>query len=114
LPLVFETGKLAVLADGSVRISLGENTLLVTAVMNKDPDRSKDFMPLMVDFRDSYSAAGKIGGGRFRKREGRPSDEAVLYSRLTDRALRPLFPKGMVNDVIITITPLAIDGTQDL
>lgn len=114
LPLAFETGKLAVLADGSVKISLGENTLLVTAVMNKEPDRSKDFMPLMVDFRDSYSAAGKIGGGRFRKREGRPSDEAVLYSRLTDRALRPLFPKGMVNDVVITITPLAIDGTQDL
>lgn len=114
LSLAFEHGKLAVLADGSVRISLWENTLLITAVMNKDPDASKDYMPLMVDFRDSYSAAGKIGGGRFHKREGRPSDEAVLYSRLTDRALRPLFPKGMVNDVIITITPLAIDGTQDL
>jgi polyribonucleotide nucleotidyltransferase len=68
----------------------------------------------MIDFRESFSAAGKIGGGRFRKREGRPSDEAILYARLTDRALRPLFPHGMVNDTVISITPLVIDGTQDL
>lgn len=112
--LTFKTGKLAPQADGAISIQLEDNIFLVTAVMNKNPDPNKDFMPLMIDFRESYSAAGKIGGGAYRKREGRPSDQAVLNGRLTDRTLRPLFPKGMVNDVIITQTPLALDQTQDL
>ena len=87
-----------------------ETELLVTAVMNRDPDTDKDYMPLAIDFRESRYAAGKIGGGRFNKREWRPSDEAVLYARLTDRPLRPMFPKGMVNDVIVTISSLSLDG----
>lgn len=73
-----------------------------------------DFLPLMIDFRDSYSAAGRLGGAAYRRREGRPSDQAVLYSRLADRALRPMFPKGMINDVIVTISPLALAQDMDL
>lgn len=82
--------------------------------MAKDASADRDFLPLMIDFRDSNAAAGKIGGSQYRKREGRPSDNTILYARMTDRALRPMFPKGMVNDVVITITPLALDLTQDL
>jgi polyribonucleotide nucleotidyltransferase len=77
--------------------------------MQRDADADKDFMPLGVEYRESRYAAGKIGGGRFMKREGKPSDEAILYARLVDRAIRPMFPKGMVNDVVVTISPLAID-----
>lgn len=109
-----ETGKLAGQADGAIQISFDDNVFLVTAVMKKNPDPNKDFLPLTVDFRESYSAAGKIGGGSFRKREGRPSDQAILNSRLTDRCLRPMFPKGMINDTVITITPLSLDHNQDL
>lgn len=109
-----ETGKLAGQADGAVVVKYDDNTFLVTAVMNKNPDPNKDFLPLTVDFRESYSAAGKIGGGAYRKREGRPSDQAILNSRLTDRALRPMFPKGMINDTVVAITPLALDHEQDL
>ncbi len=108
--LVLKTGKLAPHCDGAVEISLWWTQLLVTAVMQRDPDADKDFMPLGVEYRESRYAAGKIGGGRFNKREGRPSDEAILYARLVDRALRPMFPKGMVNDVVVTISPLAVDG----
>ncbi|MDP2670431.1 MAG: hypothetical protein Q8O99_05950 [bacterium] len=108
--LILKTGKLAPHSDGAVEITLGGTQLLVTAVMNRYPDSDKDYMPLGVEYRESRYAAGKIGGGRFMKREGRPSDETVLYCRLVDRALRPMFPKGMINDVVITISPLAIDG----
>lgn len=106
--------KLAPQADGAVEVRFDDNVFLVTAVMKRNPDPNKDFLPLTVDFRESYSAAGKIGGGKMRKREGRPSDQAVLNCRLTDRALRPMFPKGMINDVVITVTPLSIDNNQDL
>lgn len=109
-----ETGKLAGQADGAVVVKFDDNTFLVTAVMNKNPDANKDFLPLTLDFRESYSAAGKIGGGSYRKREGRPSDQAILTGRLTDRALRPMFPKGMINDTVVTITPLSLDHEQDL
>lgn len=112
--LKISTGKLAPQADGAVVVSLDDNVFLVTAVMRKNPDPNKDFLPLTVDFRESYSAAGKIWWGSFRKREWRPSDQAILNCRLTDRALRPMFPKGMINDVVVTITPLAIDLEQDL
>lgn len=108
-PMTISTGKLAPHCDGSIVITVGETTLLVTAVINKNPDPDKSFTPLAVDFRESFYAAGKIWGGRFNKREGRPGDEVVLYSRLIDRALRPLFPKGMTNDVIVTISPLSLD-----
>lgn len=108
-PLSFKTGKLAPHCDGAVEITMGETTLLVTAVINKHPNPDKDFLPLAIDYRESRYAAGKIAWGRYRKREGRPSDEAVLYCRLTDRPLRPMFPKGMINDVVITISPLSLD-----
>lgn len=104
------TGKFAPHSEGAVTISMDGTTLLVTAIMEKSPDENRDFMPLAIDFRESRYAAGKIWGGRFNKREGRPSDEAVLYCRLTDRPLRPMFPKGMINDTVITISPLSLDG----
>ncbi len=112
--LSFETGKLAVQADCSLKIQLGENVLLCSTVMEKNPRDGMDFLPLMIDFRDSYSAAGRLGWAAYRRREWRPSDQAVLYSRLADRALRPMFPKGMINDVIITISPLALAQDMDL
>ncbi len=107
--VTFETWKLAPHCDGSTVITLWETQLLVTAVMEKKPDSDKDYMPLAIDFRESRYAAGKIWWWRFNKREWRPSDIAVLYARLTDRPLRPMFPKGMVNDVIVTISPLSLD-----
>ena len=112
--LQFGTGKYAVEADGSITIQLGDNILLCTAVMNRNPDPETDFMPLTVDRRESFSAIGRIVGWAFRKREGRPSDNAVLYARLTDRSLRPLFPKWMINPTVTSISPLAVDLTQDL
>ena len=112
--LSFETGKLAVQADSSIKIQLQENVLLCSTVMEKNPKPGLDFLPLMIDFRDSYSAAGRIGGAAYRRREGRPSEQVILYCRLTDRALRPMFPKGMTNDVVVTISPLALDQEMDL
>lgn len=112
--LSFETGKLAVQADCSLKIALEDNELLCSTVMEKNPRSDMDFLPLMIDFRDSYSAVGRLGGAAYRRREGRPSDQVVLYSRLVDRALRPMFPKGMINDVVITISPLAVAQDIDL
>lgn len=112
--LSFETGKLAVQADCSLEIKFQDNALLCSTVMEKNPRSDSDFLPLMIDFRESYSAAGRLGGAAYRRRESRPSDQNILYCRLTDRALRPMFPKGMINDVVITITPLALDHTMDL
>ena len=104
-----EKGKLAVQADASIRMQIGENVMLYSTVMEKNPKEGLDFLPLMIDMRESYSAAGRIAGAVYRRREGRPSDTAILYARLTDRALRPMFPKGMINDVVVSITPLALD-----
>jgi len=112
--LTFETGKLAPQADASVVVRLWDNALLVTVCIEKNPNPDKDFLPLTVDWRDSYGSAWKIGGWPYRKREGRPSDSAILYSRMVDRALRPLFPKYCVNDIVITITPLMVARDQDL
>lgn len=112
--LSFETGKLAVQADCSLNLQFQDNVLLCSTVMEKNPRSDSDFLPLMIDFRESFSAAGRLGGAAYRRREGRPSDQNILYCRLTDRALRPMFPKGMINDVVITITPLAVDLAMDL
>ena len=112
--LSFETGKLAVQADCSLKMQLADNVLLCSTVMEKNPRSDSDFLPLMIDFRESFSAAGRLGWAAYRRRESRPSDQNILYCRLTDRALRPMFPKGMINDVVITITPLAIDQEMDL
>lgn len=102
------------MADGAVSVKLGKTELLVTAVMNKNPNTNKDFLPLTIDFRDFNSAVGKIAGWAYRKREGRPSEMMTLYSRIVDRTLRPMFPKGMINDVVITITPLSFDRIDDM
>lgn len=110
----FETGKLAVQADSSIKAQLWENVLLCSIVMEKNPRADMDFLPLMIDFRDSYSAAGRIWWAAYRRREGRPTDLVVLYARLIDRALRPMFPKWMINDVVITISPLSLAHDIDL
>lgn len=113
--LSFESGKLAVQADSSITVTFGENVLLVSTVMEQNNVRKDaDFLPLTLDFRDSYSAAGRIGGAVYRRREGRPTDLVTLYGRLTDRALRPMFPKGMVNDLVVSVTPLALDHEHPL
>jgi len=102
------TGEIAKQADGSIIISCGETTVLVTVVSSKEPREGIDFFPLLVDYEEKFYAAGKIPGGFF-KREGRPSKNAILTSRLIDRPLRPLFPKGYKNDVQVIATVLSYD-----
>ncbi len=111
--IVVETGKLAQQAGGAVTVQMGESVVLVTATASKEPRVGIDFFPLTVDFEERRSAAGKIPGGFF-KREGRPSTEGILLCRLIDRPLRPLFPKGYINDVHIVVTPLSADQEHDL
>ncbi|TFB08220.1 polyribonucleotide nucleotidyltransferase [Candidatus Atribacteria bacterium MT.SAG.1] len=103
-----ETGKIAKQAAGSIVVSCEETVVLVTAVSSKEPREGIDFFPLMVDYEEKFYAAGKIPGGFF-KREGRPSKNAILTSRLIDRPLRPLFPKEYRNDVQIIATVLSYD-----
>jgi polyribonucleotide nucleotidyltransferase len=112
--LTISTGLMAPNADAAVRVKLGETEVLVTTVMNRNPNPNKDFLPLSIDFRDYYAAVGKIGGGAYRTREGRPTEMMTLYGRIVDRTLRPMFPKGMINDVVVTITPLSCDRETDL
>jgi polyribonucleotide nucleotidyltransferase len=106
--LTIETGNWARQANGSVVLRYGDCVLLITATANAEPRESIDFLPLTVDFEERMYAAGKIPGSFFR-REGRPSQEAILTCRLTDRPIRPLFPKGFRNDVQVIITPLSVD-----
>ena len=107
--LTIETGKLASLAHGAVTVQYGETIILATAVMSDRPRAADiDFLPLTVDFEERLYSAGKIPGSFFR-REGRPGQEAILAARLTDRSIRPLFPKGLHNDIQITITVLSAD-----
>ena len=112
--LSFENGKLAVQADSTILVTFEETSLLCTVCMDQKADEDKDFLPLMLDFRESYSAAGRIAGAVYRRREWRPSDSAILYARLTDRTLRPMFPKGMINNTVISVTPLALDHNHEL
>lgn len=93
---------------------MGDNVLLFTVVTEKNPRPELDFLPLTIDYREAFSAAGKIWWAVYRRREAKPSDNLILYARLTDRALRPMFPKGMINPIVISVTPLAIDHTIDL
>lgn len=111
--LKLETGLLAPQASGSIVISLGDTVILATAVVSDKPREDSDFLPLMVDYEEKFYATGKIKGSRFIKREGRPSDNAILTSRLIDRPIRPLFPKGMVNDVQVICTVLSADMEVD-
>ncbi|MBQ1956954.1 MAG: polyribonucleotide nucleotidyltransferase [Clostridia bacterium] len=107
-PLVIETGKLAGLANGSVLIRYGETAVLCCATASAKPRDGIDFLPLSVDFDERMYAAGKIPGG-YLKREGKPSEKAVLTSRVIDRPIRPLFPKDLRNDVALTLTVMSVD-----
>jgi polyribonucleotide nucleotidyltransferase len=106
--IVLETGKLARQAGGSVTAQLGDTVVLSTGTRSKAPRAGVDFLPLSVDIEERMSAAGKIPGG-FLKREGRPSDRAILTARLTDRPLRPLFPKGYRNEIQVVSTVFGAD-----
>jgi len=110
---IFETGKLAFQAGGAVTVQWGDTIVLATATASKEPREDVDFFPLTVDFEERLYAAGKIPGGFFR-REGRPSEAAILLCRLVDRPIRPLFPKGMRNEVHIVITALSSDGEHSI
>ncbi len=107
-----EAGKLAEQADGAVIVRYGDSVVLATAVASKEPREGADFFPLTVDYEERMYAAGKIPGG-FIKRESRPSEAAILAMRLTDRPLRPLFPKGYFNDVQVVLTVLSTDQEND-
>ena len=107
-PLKIETNRLAFRAS-SVTVTYGETVVLGTANARKDPNPHAEYFPLMIDYEERFYAAGKISGSRFIKREGRPSDKAVLVSRLIDRPIRPLFPKGYMNEVQGTATVLSMD-----
>lgn len=112
--ITFEAGKLALLANGSIVIMNPEgNYLLTTAGIKEEANPAASFFPLSVEFQEKYYAAGKIGGNRFMKREGRPSEAAVLNSRLIDRPIRPMFPKGVLNEVQVISTILSSSGTSD-
>ena len=107
-PLVVETGKVAELANGACLVRYGDTVIMATATASAAPREGIDFFPLSVDFEEKLYAVGKIPGG-FLKREGRPSEKAILASRVIDRPLRPLFPKDMRNDVAISITVLSVE-----
>lgn len=111
--LTISTGKLATLSSGSVVVRYGDTVVLATAVVAAEPREDVDFFPLLVDYEERLYAAGKISGSRFIKREGRPSEAAVLACRLIDRPIRPLFPKNFKNDVQIVITVLSFDAEND-
>jgi len=112
--MVFETGKMGLLADGAVVVRYNDSVVLATAVISKKKPRDgQDFFPLSVEFQDKWYATGKISGSRFIKREARPSDLAVLRSRMIDRPIRPMFPKGYLTEVQIIISPLSLDMTID-
>src|SRR5450759_3093445 len=110
--VTIETGRLALQAGGAVTVTCGETVVLATATASKEPRPNMDFFPLTVDFEERLYAAGKIPGGDI-KREGLPSTDARLTSRVADRPMRPLFPKGFRNDVQIVLTPLSVDGEND-
>ena len=107
-----ETGKLAKQADGSVVVRMGDTMLLATVVSSPEAKEGVDFLPLTVDYREKFSAAGRIPGG-FLRREARPSDSEVLVMRLVDRALRPLFPDDYHAEVQVMIQLLSFDGVNN-
>ena len=110
--LSIETGEVARQANGSVLVKYGDTVVIATAVASKDPREGADFLPLTVDYREKYYAAGKIPGGFF-KREGKPSEREVLASRLIDRPLRPLFPDGFTHEVQVICLVLSADQKYD-
>ena len=110
--LSIETGRAAEQANGAVIVRQGDSVVLSTVVMSKEPREGIDFFPLTCDYEEKLYAAGKIPGA-FLRREGRPSEQAILTSRLTDRPIRPLFPEGFRNDVQVVSTVLSVDQESD-
>ncbi|MDI6871593.1 MAG: polyribonucleotide nucleotidyltransferase [Bacillota bacterium] len=111
-PITLEVGELAQQANGSVLVRYGGTAVLVTATMSKTPREGIDFFPLLVDYEERLYAVGKIPGG-FIKREGRPTEAAILSARMIDRPLRPLFPEGFRNDVQVVATVLSVDQDNE-
>ncbi|HLB51032.1 MAG TPA: polyribonucleotide nucleotidyltransferase [Patescibacteria group bacterium] len=111
--LIIEKGLLAGQANGAVTVEYGDTKVLATAVMGAGAGNARGYFPLMVDYEERYYAAGKIKGSRFIKREGRPSDDAVLSGRAVDRTIRPLFNHRMRNEVQVIATVLSYDGEND-
>ena len=109
--ITIETGKVAKQADGSVVLRMNNTVLLATVCAAKDAVPGTDFMPLQVDYREQYSAAGRFPGG-FTRREGKPSDTEILTSRLVDRVLRPLFPSNYHAEVFVNVMLLSADGVD--
>ena len=110
--VTLETGEIARQASGAVMVSMGDTVLLVTAVAQKTAEAGRDFFPLTVNYQERTYAAGKIPGGFFR-REGRPSEKETLTSRLIDRPIRPLFPKGFKNETQVIATVISLDADID-
>ncbi|MEC8955769.1 MAG: polyribonucleotide nucleotidyltransferase [Pseudomonadota bacterium] len=110
--VIIETGEIARQTDSAVVVSIGGTSVLVTAVGKKQSDPNRDFFPLTVNYQEKTYAAGKIPGGFF-KREGRPSEKETLVSRLIDRPIRPLFPKGFTNEVQVIATVMSLDTNID-
>ena len=107
-PLVIETGKFAELAGGAVMVRYGDTAILSTATASAKPREGIDFFPLSVDFEEKLYSVGKIPGG-FIKREGRPTEKAILAARVIDRPIRPLFPKDLRNDVAVVNTVMSVE-----
>ncbi len=110
--LIIDTGKLAGQASGAVTVRYGDTVVLVTVCVSSEPREGGDFLPLTIDYEERLYAVGKIPGG-FIRREGRPTEEAILACRLTDRPLRPLLPKSWRNDIQLIITVLSADQEND-
>src|SRR5213595_2187102 len=110
--MVLETGKLAKQADGAVTVQMGETIVIVATVAATKAKEGQDFLPLTAVYREKAAAAGKFPGGYF-KREGRPTEKEILTSRLIDRPIRPLFPKGWYNEVQVQTIVLSADGEND-
>src|SRR4249920_2763779 len=110
--IIIESGRLAKQADGAVTVQLGETIVIVAAVAATKAKPGQDFFPLTVDYREKAAAAGRFPGGYF-KREGRPTEKEILTCRLTDRPIRPLFPKGWYNEVQVQTVLLSADGEND-
>ncbi|MFI3163154.1 MAG: polyribonucleotide nucleotidyltransferase [Bacillota bacterium] len=106
--VVIETGKYCGQSNGACWVRCGDTVVMINVAMSEKPREGMDFFPLSVDFEEKMYSVGKIPGG-FKKREARPSDKAILTSRLIDRPIRPLFPKGFYNDVVVTTTVLSVD-----
>jgi len=109
----FETGKLAGQAGGSMTLRVGDTMVFAAATMSNDPRPDIDFFPLTVDYEERMYAGGRIPGSFFR-REGRPSEDAILTARLVDRPIRPLFPKDLRNDIQVILYAFSTDGINPI